>query len=336
MAGKAFDETALRQWLIDYLITNIGCERDKVDADASMADLGVGSRDSVVLSGELSERVGRPVSPVEFWQHPSINQLVAYLGAPEADIVPEPAPQGDSGPLDEPIAVVGLGCRFPGGVKGPEDLWQFLVDGRDAITEVPSERWLPFDDGTPEVRDTLARTTRWGSYLSGIDEFDADFFEITAREAVRMDPQQRLLLEVAWEALEHAGIPASSLRRTPTGVFVGACASEYGYLASNDLPGVDAWSNVGAALSIIANRLSYVLDLRGPSITVDTACSSSLVAVHLACQSLRLRECDVAIAGGVNLLLSPAIFHALRPSGRCCRRPAVPCLRRRGRRLRAG
>src|SRR6476620_9974556 len=196
MAGKTFDETALRQWLIDYLITNIGCERDKVDADASMADLGVGSRDSVVLSGELSERVGRLVSPVEFWQHPSINQLVAYLSAPEADIVPEPAPQAAGGTLDEPIAVVWLGCRFPGGVNGPEDLWQFLVDGRDAITEVPSERWLPFDDGTPEVRDTLARTTRWGSYLSGIDEFDADFFEITAREAVRMDPQQRLLLEV--------------------------------------------------------------------------------------------------------------------------------------------
>ncbi len=138
-----------------------------------------------------------------------------------------------------------------------------------------------------------------------------------------MDPQQRLLLEVAWEALEHAGIPANSLRRSQTGVFVGACFSEYGYLAAADLPTVDAWSNTGGALSIIANRLSYFLDLRGPSVSVDTACSSSLVALHLACQSLRTGDSELAIAAGVNLLLSPAVFHgfdqagALSPTGLC-------------------
>ena len=162
---------------------------------------------------------------------------------------------------------------------------------------VPPDRWLPFDDGSPEVTATLAHTTRWGSFLSDIDAFDAEFFEISPREAARMDPQQRLLLEVAWEALEHAGIPANSLRHSQTGVFVGACVSEYGYLASADLPNIDAWSNSGGALSIIANRLSYFLDLRGPSIAVDTACSSSLVAVHLACQSLRLQDSHLAIAG---------------------------------------
>jgi phthiocerol/phenolphthiocerol synthesis type-I polyketide synthase B len=153
----------------------------------------------------------------------------------------------------------------------------------------------------------LAHTTRWGSFLYGIDAFDAEFFGITPTEAAEIDPQQRLVLEVTCEALENAGIRADSLRRTATGVFVGACVSEYGYLTSMDLSHVDARTATGGALSIIANRLSYFLDLRGPSMAVDTACSSSLVAVHLACQSLRTGESEFAIAAGVNLLLSPAI-----------------------------
>ena len=166
---------------------------------------------------------------------------------------------------------------------------------------------MPFDDGSPEVAAALAGTTRLGSFLSDVDAFDAEFFEISPREAAKMDPQQRLLLEVAWEALEDAGIPAQSLRRSQTGVFAGACSSDYGYLTSTDLGRVDAWSNTGGALSIIANRLSYFLDLRGPSVAVDTACSSSLLAVHLASQSLRTGDSDLAIAAGVNLPLSPAI-----------------------------
>jgi phthiocerol/phenolphthiocerol synthesis type-I polyketide synthase B len=319
----ALDEAALRHWLVDYLITNIGCDPNGVDPDAAMSELGVGSRDSVVLAGELSERLGRIVSPVEFWQHPTINELVTHLTAPEPESSIEPIQIADHGALDEPIAVVGLGCRFPGGITGPEGLWQFLIDGRSAVGKVPAERWRPFDDGSPEVSMALAGTTRWGSFLDNVDAFDAEFFEISPRETVKMDPQQRLLLEVAWEALEHAGIPATSLRHSQTGVFVGACNSEYGYLASTHLPNVDAWSNTGAALSIIANMLSYFLDLRGPSLTVDTACSSSLVALHLACQSLRLQDSDVALAAGVNLLLSPSVFHgfdqagALSPTGQC-------------------
>ena len=202
-------------------------------------------------------------------------------------------------------------------------MWQFLCDGRSSIAEVPAGRWRPFDDGSPEVAAALARTTRWGSFLSEIDAFDAEFFDISPSEAAKIDPQQRLLLEVACEALEHAGIPADSLRRTQTGVFAGACVSEYGYLASSDLGQVDAWTGTGGALSIIANRLSYFLDLRGPSVAVDTACSSSLVAVHLACQSLRTGESHLAIAAGVNLLLSPAVTRsfdqadAMSPTGSC-------------------
>ncbi len=317
-------EADLRHWLVDYLVTNIGCTPDEVDPDLSLADLGVSSRESVVLSGELSELLGKPVSPIEFWEHPTINALAAYLTAPEAD------PESDAGvkrpvrnSLDEPIAVVGMGCRFPGGITGPEALWELLLERGCTIGEVPPERWQPFENGSPEVAATLARTTRWGSFLPDIDAFDAEFFEISPSEADKMDPQQRLLLEVAWEALEHAGIPPSSLRRSQTGVFAGSCLSEYGVIASNDLCQVDGWNNTGGAMSIIANRLSYFLDLRGPSVAVDTACSSSLVAIHLACQSLRTQDSHLAIAAGVNVLLTPAVFRgfdqvgALSPTGRC-------------------
>ncbi|WP_173813976.1 sulfolipid-1 biosynthesis phthioceranic/hydroxyphthioceranic acid synthase [Mycobacterium rhizamassiliense] len=322
MTAALPDETEVRRWLIDYLVTEIGCDRDDVGADVTFNDLGVGSRDAVVLSGELATVAGRPVSPLEFWQHPTIDELVRFLTTPEAEVAAQAA-AADRGWADEPIAVIGLGCRFPGEIAGPDAFWHFLSERRSAITEVPAERWQPFDDGSPAIGAALAGTTRWASVLTDVDGFDAEFFEISEHEATAMDPQQRLLLEVAWEALEHAGIPAESLRHSQTGVFAGACAADYGYLAGSDLSRVDAWSNIGGALSIIANRLSYVLDLRGPSVSIDTACSSSLVAVHMAAQSLRGGDCDLAIAAGVNLLLSPAIFRsfdgaeALSPTGQC-------------------
>jgi phthiocerol/phenolphthiocerol synthesis type-I polyketide synthase A len=319
----SFDEAELRHWLVDYLVTTIGCSPNEVDFDASLKDLGVGSREAVVLSGELSELLDRPVSPVEFWQRPTINALARFLTGSDLDSDAETVLSLDRNLLDEPIAVIGLGCRFPGDIFGPQAFWQFLCEGRSAVGEVPADRWTRFDDGSPEVAAALSATTRWGSFLSDIEAFDAEFFDISPSEAAKMDPQQRLLLEVAHEALEHAGIPAESLRQTQTGVFAGACAGEYGYLTATDLSQVDAWSGTGGALSIIANRLSYFLDLRGPSVTVDTACSSSLVAVHLACQSLRTGDSNLAIAAGVNLLLSPAITRsfdqaeAMSPTGQC-------------------
>src|ERR1700738_3709146 len=317
-----YDEEALRHWLADYLVTNVGCSPYDIDFDASMSDLGLGSRDAIVLSGELSELLGHKVSRGEFWEHPSIADLARFLGGSESSA--EPVHESDHrNSIDEPIAVIGLGCLFPGGIVDPETYWQFLSEGRNAVGELPPDRWAPFDDGSPEVAATLARTTRSGSFLADIDAFDADFFEVSSREAVKMDPQQRLLLEVAWEALEHAGIPPGSLRRSQTGVFAGACYADYGYLAALDLPSVDVWGNSGGALSIIANRLSYFLDLRGPSVTVDTACSSSIVALHLASQSLRIGDSDVALAAGVNLMLAPGVFRAfdqtgaLSPTGAC-------------------
>ena len=319
----AFDEAALRHWLVDYLVTNIGCSPEDIDFDASMHDLGLGSADAVVLTGELSELLGRQISPVEFWQYPTISALARFLSGSEPESAADAMASSDRGSLDEPIAVIGVGCRFPGDIGGPESLWRFLSDGRSSVAEVPPDRWALFDDGSPEAAAALSGTTRWGSFLTDIDAFDAEFFEISPREAAKMDPQQRLLLEVAYEALEHAGIVPSSLRHSQTGVFAGACVSEYGYLASTDLSQVDAWSGTGGALSIIANRVSYFLDLRGPSVTVDTACSSSLVAVHLACQNLRTGESNLAIAAGVNLLLSPAVTrsfdqaNAMSPTGGC-------------------
>ncbi|TPG31366.1 beta-ketoacyl synthase N-terminal-like domain-containing protein, partial [Mycolicibacterium hodleri] len=317
-----FTEAALRHWLVDYLVTNIGCSPDEIDFNAPLTDLAVGSSDAVVLTGELSELLGLTVSPVDFWQYPTINALAKFLTGGEVEPVTE-VPTGGGGSANDPIAVIGMGCRFPGDIHGPDEFWDFLIEGRSAVGEVPPDRWAWSDDGSPEGAAALAGTTRWGSFLSDVDAFDAEYFEISPREAAKMDPQQRLLLEVTHEALEHAGIPASKVRHTQTGVFAGACLGEYGYLASADLSEVDSWSGTGGALSIIANRVSYYFDLRGPSITVDTACSSSLVAMHLACQSLRAGDSNLALAAGVNLLLSPAAtrsfdqLEALSRSGQC-------------------
>ena len=225
----------------------------------------------------------------------------------------------------EPIAIVGMGCRFPGAVASPDAFWRLLTDGIDAISEVPADRWDVDSvyDPDPEARGKMS--TRWGGFVERVAEFDAAFFGISPREAARMDPQQRLLLEVAWEALEDAGQPTEQLSGRAAGVFLGihSLSSDYYLRQSSSLRDVDVYTSTGVAHSIVANRLSYVLDLSGPSLVVDTACSSSLVAVHLACQSLRLGECELAVAGGVNLILSPEVTVALSklnmmaPDGRC-------------------
>ena len=212
----------------------------------------------------------------------------------------------------EPVAIVGMGCRFPGGGGDPEAFWRMLENEVDAVREVPSDRWQV---------DSSQSGARWGGFLDAIDRFDAPFFEISPREAVRMDPQQRILLEVVWEALEHACQVPDRLVGSRTGVFVGVSAHDYEHLSSSGHYPLDIYSVTGNALSFIAGRISYILGLQGPCISIDTACSSSLVAAHLACQSLRNGESDMALAGGVNLILSPAasqmLVQALAPDGRC-------------------
>jgi 6-methylsalicylic acid synthase len=208
-----------------------------------------------------------------------------------------------------------MACRFPGDLDSPEKFWNFIADGREAISEIPEERWSSYLTASPENAAVLRRTTRWGGFLSDIKGFDAEFFGISPREAELMDPQQRILLEVAWEALEHAGIPPRELAGTDTGVFVGVGSDDYGRRLLEDIPRVEAWTGIGGAFCAVANRISYTLDLRGPSLAVDTACSASLVAIHLACQSLRLREAPVAIAGGVLVMAGPGLTVVLDAAG---------------------
>ena len=228
----------------------------------------------------------------------------------------------------EPIAIVGIGCRLPGGVRSPQGFWELLREGRDAIGEVPASRWDLARHYDPDPLRPLHQHVRHGGFLDDIDQFDAAFFGVSPREAACMDPQQRLLLEVAWRALEDAGQPADELRGQPVGVVVGISSADYSSLlwASSQgyaVPDNEPFLLPGNTGCIAANRLSYAFDLRGPSFTVDTACSSSLVAVHLACESLWRGEAAAALAGGVQALIHPGIQASfckaglLSPEGRC-------------------
>ncbi|MBA2682235.1 MAG: type I polyketide synthase, partial [Ktedonobacteraceae bacterium] len=223
----------------------------------------------------------------------------------------------------EAIAIIGMACRFPGGATDPEAFWQLLQNEQDAITEVPLERWDISKYYDPDPMAPGKMNTQWGGFLSGIDLFDADFFGVSPREAHWIDPQQRFLLEITWEALENASLTRAELARKQVGVFMGVCNNDYAMLNFSDVEALSGYAGAGSSISIIANRLSYLLDLHGPSMSIDTACSSSLVSLHLACQSLRNQECQMAIAGGVNLLISPNMtilttkWGMMSPEGRC-------------------
>src|SRR5215471_6570190 len=225
----------------------------------------------------------------------------------------------------EPIAVIGLGCRFPGGANSPEAFWNLLEQGKDAIRDIPAERWDADRFYDTDMEASGKAYTTCGGFLDQVDQFDAAFFGISPVEASALDPQQRLLLEVSWEALEHAGLDAQHLRGSRTGVFMGLDSYDYfqAHMGSGDPHNINAYALTGVAASTATGRLSYFYDFRGPSMAVDTACSSSLVTLHLAVQSLQNHESDMALAGGVDLILTPEPYigfsklRALSPSGRC-------------------
>ena len=225
--------------------------------------------------------------------------------------------------MKDAIAIVGMSCRFPGGVHSPEDYWKLLVAETDAVTEVPADRFSTEFYQHPSKREPGKSYTFAAGVIDNVAGFDADFFGISPREAQQMDPQQRLLLELAWEAFEHAGHHPQQMAGQDCAVFVGVAAQDYGDRGVDDLSVVDAYSATGNTLSIASNRISYLFDLRGPSMSIDTACSSSLVALHQACNAIRAGEVETALAGGVNLLLHPFPFVSfakasmLSPTGRC-------------------
>lgn len=281
-AGRSGGE--VRAWLIVRVAERLRMAAGEIDTREPLTRYGLDSASAVDLAGEVEEWLERPLPSTLFYDFPTIEALARHLSG-EAE-APRPAMEPSAGLPGEPVAIVGIGCRFPG-AAGPEAFWSLLAAGVDAVTE----------------RASRTGTGRTGGFLDGVDLFDAAFFGISPREAVHMDPQQRLLLEASWEALEDAGCDPRSLAGTRTGVFIGISSPDYGYLQFVDPSRAEATSGPGGALSVAANRLSYFYDWHGPSLAVDTSCSSSLVAVDLACRALSSGECPLALAGGVNLVL---------------------------------
>ncbi|WP_437760883.1 SDR family NAD(P)-dependent oxidoreductase [Sorangium sp. So ce1389] len=303
----------------------------RLDRGRGFFAMGITSLMAIDLQSRLQAAVGRPpaLPSTLIFEFPTVEGLSAYLLRALSGLAPAPRPvearSAGAAPGNEPIAIIGLGCRFPGGADDPDTFFQLLLEGWDAITEVPKDRWDIDAYYSPDPDAPGKMSTRHGGFLRDIRGFDPEFFGIAPREAAGMDPQHRLLLEVSWEALERAGVPREKLAGSQTGVFVGILGSDYHLrrLQRDDPKQMDAYFGTGVLGSAAAGRVSYALGLQGPAMVVDTACSSSLVAVHLACRSLLLGECDLALAGGVNILLSPnggvllSRSRALAADGRC-------------------
>ncbi|OMC17731.1 MULTISPECIES: polyketide synthase Pks13 [unclassified Mycobacterium] len=299
----------MREWLRNWVGRAVGKSPDDIDESVPMVELGLASRDAVAMAADIEDMTGVTLSVAVAFQHPTIESLATRIieGEPEVADELDDADWSRPGPAERvDIAVVGLSTRLPGDMNSPDETWQALLEGRDAITDLPEGRWSEFLE-EPRIAQRVGTARTRGGYLKDIKGFDSEFFAVAKTEADNIDPQQRMALELTWEALEHARIPASSLRGEAVGVYVGFSNNDYQFLAVSDPTVAHPYAITGTASSIIANRVSYFYDFRGPSVALDTACSSSLVATHQAVQALRNGECDVAVAGGVNALLTPLV-----------------------------
>ncbi|MBF6220862.1 acyltransferase domain-containing protein [Nocardia abscessus] len=310
----------LREWLRRWVCEATGQPIEQITVDRPMEEFGLASRDAIALGGDIEELTGVMLNATIVYQHPTIAALAERIVNGEPDVPEESKDDAFYTAGYRPgeahdIAIVGLSTRLPGAGDTPESTWDFLIGRGDGIRERPEGRWSEFM-AEPQLAEVIEKANTKGGYLDQevVKGFDAEFFAMSPVEVERVDPQQRLMMELTWEALEHARIPASDLKGEPVGVFIGSSGNDFMLLAALGLGGerdpnvpvsAEAYAIMGSVTSIIPNRVSYFFDFRGPSVAVDTACSSTLVAVHEAVQALRGGEADLALAGGVNMLLAP-------------------------------
>ncbi|MGB3602342.1 MAG: polyketide synthase Pks13 [Gordonia sp. (in: high G+C Gram-positive bacteria)] len=302
----------LRDWLRNWVSKATGVPADQISDDRPMEEFGLSSRDAVALAADVEDYSGVVLTATAAYNHPTIGSLAKRIieGDPDEGLDADDDRFWErERSADNDIAIVGLATRFPASGDTPESTWETLITGVDGISDLPDDRWLEFK-ADPRIAEAIENGNVHGGYLDDVKGFDADFFQMSPREVENVDPQQRLALELTWEALEHAHIPPSDLRGGQVGVFMGTSTNDYQMLAtlglSEGASETAAYALTGTATSIIANRVSYFFDFHGPSLAIDTACSSSLVAVHEGVRSLRNGDSDVVIAGGVNMLLTPA------------------------------